>query len=309
MPTPLAALRPKRGAPHGARPRVGPPLGLRAMLPRRLPFALALLLAVALAPGSAAAAASTDSNGRGAPPSKESLRSKSMPELKAILRQKGAKCKKCVEKDDLIDRVIETWHWLPKEASSPDGKIKMTKEQFIRNLQSQYKKHGRTQTQEGHELDDGDDEDGATETSEPEIADSSLPDFDKVWADFSEKLSKGEIKTEENGRLIYQVTDEFEDPGWWERYKTHVMVGINVVLLYYMQHIRRKERQQKEAARAKAKEAAESKAEGEISIKDKKAAKPSNASPSIKKAEQSSSTKAKEAAEGKAEGEKKDKKA
>ena len=54
-----------------------------------------------------------------------------MKELRAILRQKGTKCKKCVEKDDLVDRVIDTWDWAPKEAESPDGKVKMDKETFI----------------------------------------------------------------------------------------------------------------------------------------------------------------------------------
>mmetsp|Transcript_71852 Transcript_71852/g.223017 ORF Transcript_71852/g.223017 Transcript_71852/m.223017 type:complete len:225 (-) Transcript_71852:181-855(-) len=190
------------------------------------------------------------------PPSLEELREKPTRELKAILKSKGAKCKKCVEKDDLVHRVIETWSWAPKEAVSPDGKVRMTKGMFTDMLRNSFKKHVKEQ-QDGHQL-DGDEPEAAAG------ADAQLPDLEQAWADFSEKLRQGEIKPGEDGRLVYEVTA----PGggsWWERYRMHIVVILNILLLGVMHRVRRKERDQKrqrleeETAKVKGKEGKEGK--------------------------------------------------
>lgn len=167
-------------------------------------------------------------------PSKAELRSKTLKQLKAILKSKGAKCKKCMEKDDYVDRVIETWDWAPKEASDPGGGISMQKDQFIGQLKEAYKRQRQQEASGGHEVDDD--------------VDPNLPDFEKVWADFATKLSSGEIGKDDNGQLKYEVGNM--NPAWYEQYKIPVMMFLNIVLLWWMQKVRRRERAENAAAKA-----------------------------------------------------------
>mmetsp|Transcript_65306 Transcript_65306/g.202245 ORF Transcript_65306/g.202245 Transcript_65306/m.202245 type:complete len:233 (+) Transcript_65306:105-803(+) len=200
---------------------------------RRAVVAAAASAALLLSPPVCSAASSSHG-----PPSREELRQKSMKDLKGILKRKGAKCKKCVEKDDVIDRVIDTWDWAPNEASSPDGKMRMTKDVFISNLKSSYKRHLKSnkKEQEGHQLDGDDDGEAHSEGSGP-----SDEELEKVWKEFSEKLSLGQVEKDENGHLVYEVPTLGGGQGsFWERWKIHIMLMANVTLLWFMQRQRRK---------------------------------------------------------------------
>jgi len=185
----------------------------------------------------------------GSPPSKEDLRKKTTKQLKGILASKGARCKKCLEKDDYVERVLETWDWAPKEASTPDGKVQITKEAFINHLKEGYKRHVKEQREQaGHQMDDEEEDD--------EVG-RQMPDLDKAWAEFSSKLQHGEVKTDENGQLIYEV-NAIDDNGpggsFWDRYKTHLLILMNLVLLIGMQYAKRGERAAKMAKLKEAKE-------------------------------------------------------
>mmetsp|Transcript_67985 Transcript_67985/g.198962 ORF Transcript_67985/g.198962 Transcript_67985/m.198962 type:complete len:221 (-) Transcript_67985:48-710(-) len=197
-------------------------------------LALAAAAAAALFPLPRCTAASGSS-----PPSRDELRLKSTKDLKAILKRKGATCKKCLEKDDVVDKVIETWHWVPKEASSPDGKLTMTKEMFIQNLQSSYARHLKEPkpSEGGHQLEGAD---GGAEG--PGLSEEQL---EEVWKEFSAKLSLGEVKTDEHGQMTYEVPSLTGGAGFWENWKMHIMVMGNVALLGCSQRLRRKTRELK----------------------------------------------------------------
>mmetsp|Transcript_63375 Transcript_63375/g.182416 ORF Transcript_63375/g.182416 Transcript_63375/m.182416 type:complete len:258 (+) Transcript_63375:43-816(+) len=173
-------------------------------------------------------------------PSRKELQAKDAAELKAILRSKGAKCTSCIDKEDVIDRVIETWDWSLTEAVSPDGKTRITKEMFVKNVEASYKRFladqqaKKREEEGGHQLagEDDDEEDGMP-----------VPDVDKAWLDFSERLRKGEIKADEKGALAYEMIGTAAEPSWWSKYKTHVMLSVNVLILWVMQHVRKRERQ------------------------------------------------------------------
>lgn len=168
----------------------------------------------------------------------------SVKELKAKLKSKGAKCPKCVEKSHFIERVLETWDWPPLEASSPDGGIVMTKQQFIGQMRNAWRKHqeqvakGQEEAPDvGHEL-DGEDI--------PEVPGTDMaPDFEKAWADFSRKLINGEIAKDENGNVVLDVGDDLSMYGWWAKHQTHVIMIINLVLLIFLQASRAKDRSRK----------------------------------------------------------------
>lgn len=216
--------------------------------------ALLLLLAV-VANGSAGAGAT-------AVPSEEELRQKSMKELKAILRKKGAKCQKCVEKDDIVARVVETWDWAPFEAQSPDGKIKMTKDVFLNFLKSSYRKRAseKHESEGGHQLDEDDSGDDEPSSDGEDLGDlPSGPEIELIWADFSSKLERGEIETDEKGHIIYELAPPGGNaaPSLWDKYKTQVMVTVNVGLLWFMQSVRKKERAERQKQEEEKKRRAE----------------------------------------------------
>lgn len=167
-------------------------------------------------------------------PSKDELRKKSTKELKKILKSKGAKCHKCTEKDEVVERVIETWDRPPSTASSPDGGVQMTKEQFIEQLKMSFSKarsdqggKGGGADSDGHELDD----DGG--------AGGMHPDYEKVWAEFAEKLTSGDIGKDENGNLLYEVGAQSGFDGFWEKWKMHAALGLNLFLLYAMRKLKK----------------------------------------------------------------------
>merc|ERR1719436_1709628 len=115
---------------------------------------------------------------------------------------------------------------------------------FVKNLEASYKKHladeraKKKAPEGGHQLasEDDDDED-EDEDGEP------TPDMDKVWADFAERLRQGEIKADEKGQLVYEVAGPPREQTWWEKYQTHIMLSVNVMILWFMQHVRRRERE------------------------------------------------------------------
>merc|ERR1711957_193477 len=159
-------------------------------------------------------------------PDREELLRKSPKQLKALLKERGATCKKCIEKEDLVERLLETWDWSGVEAVSPDGKTRMTKDIFVKNLEASYRRHlgevsskQKTQT-DGHQL-----------ASEDEDEEEQIPDVDKVWLDFSENLRRGEIKTDAKGDIIYSVAGPQRELGIWDKYKTHIMISVNVIIL------------------------------------------------------------------------------
>lgn len=170
-------------------------------------------------------------------PSREELRKKPVKELKALLRSKGAKCHKCKEKDEYVFRVEDTWSWAPVEAATPDGKVSVTKDEFVNQLKESYKKQlseasaGAGAANGGHELEDGD-------MSGME----NMPDFNDVWAEFSEKLRTGSIEQDANGQLLFDVGDMHGKGSYWEKYKMHGLITLNLALMFCMQRVRRTER-------------------------------------------------------------------
>mmetsp|Transcript_67185 Transcript_67185/g.119601 ORF Transcript_67185/g.119601 Transcript_67185/m.119601 type:complete len:250 (-) Transcript_67185:36-785(-) len=204
--------------------------------------AAASVAALLLSPGGVDASSTTA-------PSLEDLRKKPTKELKAILKSKGAKCKKCVEKDDYVHRVRDTWHMAPKEARTPDGKVAMSKDVFIKQLKESFKK----QVKDAGKQDDDDDEGHATDDDQELPA--GMPDFESVWRDFSEKLAKGEIEKDGGGNLMYSVADHLGGGGFWgwfERYKMHGLIALNLGFLWFSQRMRAAERERKKAAKEEA---------------------------------------------------------
>ncbi|OLP96826.1 hypothetical protein AK812_SmicGene20890 [Symbiodinium microadriaticum] len=69
---------------------------------------------------------------------------------------------------------------------------------FIKNLKMSHKRQLKRKPEDGgHELaDDDDDVDGA---------DVHIPDIDKVWREFSTKLSKGDVQTDDQGQIVYEA--------------------------------------------------------------------------------------------------------
>mmetsp|Transcript_24723 Transcript_24723/g.44031 ORF Transcript_24723/g.44031 Transcript_24723/m.44031 type:complete len:278 (+) Transcript_24723:105-938(+) len=188
-------------------------------------------------------------------PDKETLKQHSSTELQAFLTSKGGHlvaCKNC-EKDELVDRVLETWALPPQQASSPDGKLTMDKEQFVANLKRSFAQHQNQKQQDsetGHELD--------TEDDGIQAMTDQMPDFEKVWADFSAKLSKGEIKTDSNGQAIYQVGNgqafnQKEESGMWaffNRYKTQALLMVNTIMLLGSQFLKRRNGSESDAKKS-----------------------------------------------------------
>merc|ERR1712224_561106 len=103
---------------------------------------------------------------------------KSSKELKAILKSKGVKCRNCVEKEHYIDKVLETWQVVPVEVSSPDGKIHMTKDIFIKQLMQAQQDQGESDEKAmGHALE-----------KDLDKNDPRMPEMEQIWADFAERL-------------------------------------------------------------------------------------------------------------------------
>jgi len=177
------------------------------------------------------------------PPRREELWRKSLDELKSILRSRGAKCRKCLEKKDFVDRVIETWEWSSMEASSPDGKFTVSKEDFLKTFEAGYRQHlidvrARRRKEEeeetiGHQLAQDDEEDEDEQLPEAEI--------DRLWIQFSDRLRNGDIFPDDKGNLVYEYAPPREQAGW-ERYKPHLLLGVNLIILWLMHHVRRRER-------------------------------------------------------------------
>mmetsp|Transcript_68845 Transcript_68845/g.154169 ORF Transcript_68845/g.154169 Transcript_68845/m.154169 type:complete len:233 (-) Transcript_68845:66-764(-) len=200
---------------------------------------VAAVAALLVAPQGCKAASSSRST-----PSYQELSQKSTKELKDLLKRKGVKCKKCVDKDDLINRVIETWDQSPKEAASPDGAMRMTKELFLKNLKDSYLRQLKSEHnggKDGHQLDADDDEQGGADI--PQGLLPSDEQLEQVWKEFSEKLAIGEVSTDENGQLVYEVPPLGGAPGVWERWRVHIMMVANVALLWCIQRTRRKNRE------------------------------------------------------------------
>merc|ERR1719356_1293479 len=74
------------------------------------------------------------------------------------------------------------------------------------------------------------------------------PDFDQVWKDFSAQLAKGDIKTDNDGRLLYELDRLGMSDSWWDRYKMHAMLAANVGMLWFMSRMRSRERREKQKA-------------------------------------------------------------
>merc|ERR1712151_369529 len=78
-----------------------------------------------------------------------SVESKTLDELIKNLWTRGARCRNCTRKEDYVRRVYETKGWEIGKASSPDGTITMTKDEYITRLIPQYHDH---LAKEGHAL-------------------------------------------------------------------------------------------------------------------------------------------------------------
>eukprot|EP00930_Biecheleria_cincta_P032823 TRINITY_DN22753_c0_g1_i1.p1 TRINITY_DN22753_c0_g1~~TRINITY_DN22753_c0_g1_i1.p1 ORF type:complete len:239 (-),score=79.20 TRINITY_DN22753_c0_g1_i1:58-774(-) len=173
-------------------------------------------------------------------PDREELLSKTTKELKAILRSKGAKCKGCSEKEHVVDKVIETWDWAPTEASSPDGKIKMDRESFMRMLKASWSKQQggadkKERMREGHELDE----------QENAMMDS---DAERIWKEFSTKLQAGEITADEHGNINYDLRLGDGQPGqsFWDRHGMRITMLWGVGLMYWTRRQKRSDADREE---------------------------------------------------------------
>lgn len=171
-------------------------------------------------------------------PSKEELKKKKTKELKQILRSKGLTCKTCVEKDHYIDEVIKTWHLTPKEASSPDGKIHLSKETFISQLTSTFK--------EQMQRENGGDGKGGGHQLEGQDMSDQFPDLENIWADFAAKLQSGEV-SEKDGKLNYEVppVGGYGQGSLWRRFKDYGMIILNFTLMFVLYKVRKRERKNK----------------------------------------------------------------
>uniref|UniRef100_A0A7S1R8Q8 Transmembrane protein n=1 Tax=Alexandrium catenella TaxID=2925 RepID=A0A7S1R8Q8_ALECA len=110
-------------------------------------------------------------------PGQQSAEARAIKELKATLRNRGADCHGCETEEDFTRRVAETRGWRADEAVSPDGKIKVTRQQFL-VVQ-------RSSQHEGHELDDGDD--GDTDTG------------NNAWVEFRDAMRAGDLVEDGQG--------------------------------------------------------------------------------------------------------------
>jgi len=177
-------------------------------------------------------------------PTREELQAKSSSELEAVLHSKGLTCRDCIDKDAFIERVIQTWDRSGNEVASPDGKIRLSKDIFVNELKASYKKllhemESESENQEGgersgHQLagDDQDEDDDADASDPAEVV-------DRLWEDFGDRFYRGEIKMDESGRKIARVLKPKPPQTWWMQYKTHIMMMINLGMLWLMQRARR----------------------------------------------------------------------
>lgn len=163
-------------------------------------------------------------------PDKATLRKKTTKQLKKLLRDVGATCHKCTQKDDYVERILDTWDWGPAEVSSPDGTIKMDKDTFIKQLKASLSE-AQNQEREGHEVED--------------VDPSSLPDLEEVWRDFSERLARGEISTDAGGQVKYELNMP-ADKESWSKYRLVGMMAVNFVVLVCLRRMKASEKRRKE---------------------------------------------------------------
>merc|ERR1712232_248954 len=74
---------------------------------------------------------------------------------------------------------------------------------------------------------------------------------DDVWKDFSEKLRSGDIGKDKNGNLLFEVGDIASRAAWWERYKMHLLVAVNLGMMWCLQRVKRTEREARRIATEK----------------------------------------------------------
>ncbi|CAJ1446004.1 unnamed protein product [Effrenium voratum] len=166
----------------------------------------------------------------GRAPTAQELGRRPSHELKALLQSKGLHCDGC-EKAQLVQRVLETWDEEVLEVSSPDGSVRLTKDAFIKDLKMTYRRQMLRKHEEGgHEL--------ADDEEDMDSVDIAVPDFDKEWRDFSVKLAKGDVQTEQNGQIVYEVGPT-PPPSFWDRWKMHGLMGMNITMLLCTQYLKR----------------------------------------------------------------------
>lgn len=170
----------------------------------------------------AASSAAEAMEPRGHPPSKAELRKKSSKELRKLLKEVGAKCHKCTEKDDYVERVLETWDWGPASVTSPDGSLTMDKATFMKQLVSSWR-DAQNRENGGHEVEDFDPR--------------GLPDMEKVWRDFSEKLARGEIAKDAAGQVVFDM-NMVTNKEAWSQYRLIGMMALNLLLLVCMRRMK-----------------------------------------------------------------------
>ncbi|CAK9076290.1 unnamed protein product [Durusdinium trenchii] len=113
-------------------------------------------------------------------------------------------------------------------------KIRLTKDVFMKDLKMTYKKHMKRRPEDGgHELADEEDADSA------DTIDSTFPDFSKEWREFSVKLAKGDVQTESDGQIVYEVGGPTPAPTFWDRWKMHLLMGMNISMLMCTQYLKR----------------------------------------------------------------------
>jgi len=170
----------------------------------------------------------------GRAPTAQELGRRTAHELKELLQSKGVHCDEC-DKGQVVQRVLDTWDEEVLEASSPDGKVRLTKDVFMKNMKMTYKRHLKRKPEDGgHELADDEEEPDSTEGS-----DSRFPDFSKEWREFSIKVAKGEIQTESNGQIVYEVGGSTPAPTFWDKWKMYLLMGMNISMLMCTQYLKR----------------------------------------------------------------------
>ncbi|CAE7768842.1 Kidins220 [Symbiodinium pilosum] len=164
-------------------------------------------------------------------PTAQDLGRRPSHELKALLQSKGLHCDGC-EKAELVQRVLDTWDEEVLEVSSPDGKLRLTKDIFMKNLKMTYKRQLKRKPEDGgHELADDDDD--------MDSADVHIPDIDKVWREFSTKLAKGDVQTDNAGQIVYEVGSPTPAPSLWDKWKMYGLMAMNISMLLCTQFLKR----------------------------------------------------------------------
>eukprot|EP00931_Biecheleriopsis_adriatica_P119986 TRINITY_DN95138_c0_g1_i1.p1 TRINITY_DN95138_c0_g1~~TRINITY_DN95138_c0_g1_i1.p1 ORF type:complete len:290 (+),score=74.44 TRINITY_DN95138_c0_g1_i1:55-870(+) len=172
----------------------------------------------------------------GPEPTAQELGRRSTEELMALLQSKRLTCSGCSDKASVVQKVLETWDVGLLEVASPDGKVLLTKDDYVQNLKQSYKRKLKRKAEEGgHEL--ADDED--SEEEDDGIDPRQLPDFEQVWAEFSAKIAKGDVPTDSTGQISYDMAQAAAPPSFFDRWKSTGLICLNISMFACTQYLKR----------------------------------------------------------------------